>query len=49
MWAARNGITPLGGRRFGALLDERGYPSDKGTGGARIRRGLRLRISALHL
>lgn len=49
LWAQRNGITPLGGRRFGALLDERGYPSDKGTGGARIRRGLRLRISALHL
>ncbi len=49
MWAQRNGITPLGGRRFGALLDERGYPSDKGTGGARLRRGLRLRITALHL
>ena len=49
MWATRNGITPLGGRRFGALLDERGYPSEKGTGGARLRRGLRLRITALHL
>lgn len=49
MWATRNGIIPLGGRRFGALLDERGYPSDKGTGGARVRRGLRLRIVALHL
>lgn len=41
-WAAEDGAEPIGKRTFGEAMDTRGFPAIKGTGGARIRRGLGL-------
>src|SRR5665647_220111 len=41
-WSAEDGAEPIGKRTFGDAMDKRGFPAVKGTGGARIRRGLGL-------
>lgn len=41
-WAAEDGAEPITKRQFGDAMDRRGYPAVKGTGGARIRRGIGL-------
>src|SRR5205823_1951941 len=42
-WCASSGERdPLSKTAFGIALEERGFPSDRGAGGKRIRRGLAL-------
>lgn len=41
-WCETNGERPLGGRRFGNELNQRGYIASKGTGNEAIRLGLGL-------
>lgn len=41
-WAAAEGHPPMSKRAFGIQLEQRGYEARKGTGGVRIRAGIRL-------
>jgi putative DNA primase/helicase len=41
-WSAEDGSEPLSVRKFGEALDGHGYPTIKGTGGRRARRGIGL-------
>ncbi|AXY51704.1 hypothetical protein YT1_2280 [Rhodococcus ruber] len=43
-WAAEEGVEPGGKKSFGEALDKRGFVAHKGTGGARFRRGIGLRV-----
>lgn len=42
-WCDDNGEKPLSNRKFSMILDERGLSNHRGTAGARVRYGLRLR------
>jgi len=46
VWAIDDGAEPLGKRVFGDALDAKGFPTDKGAHGTRIRRGLGLTAEA---
>lgn len=41
-WAIDNGMRALGKNRFGNRLQTMGYPPHRGTGGVRVRKGLRV-------
>jgi putative DNA primase/helicase len=41
-WSTDNGESPASKKTLGIILDERGFPTDKTTGGVRRRHGLRL-------
>jgi putative DNA primase/helicase len=45
-WTRAAQETAVGQRSFGTMLTERGYPSESGAHGTRVRRGLRLRREA---
>lgn len=41
-WSAEDGAEPIGKKAFGEAMDKRGHPAHRGTGGARVRRGIGL-------